>query len=146
SADQYEANRHYFLSHYFRERYEQFLSTRPLVSSPVQITKVEVWVTNTRQATENNRNLVAFMDLGERDTDNAYRNTAANRPGPDIFGRFNSGGRFPDNSNNSLDPTQLQRDIPGVRDISQATRDLSSAGFEEATEFTELSNARMLSP
>lgn len=146
SADQYEANRHYFLSHYFRDRYEQFLSTRPLVSSPIQVTKVEVWVTNTRQATEDNRNIVAFMDLGERDNENAYRNSAANLPGPDIFSRFNPAERFPDNGNNSLNPVQLQGDIPGVRDISQATRALSVAGFQEATEFTELSNARKLNP
>ncbi len=146
SADQYEANRHYFLSHYFRDRYEQFLSTRPLIASPVQITKVEVWVTNTRQSTESNRNIVAFMDLGERDNAGAYRNSQANLPGPDIFSRFNPAERFPDNGNNSLNPEQLQADIPGVRSISQATTSLSNAGYQEAIEFTELSNARKLSP
>lgn len=144
SADQYEANRHYFLSQYFRSQYERVLSTRPLVSSPVQITKVEVWVTNTRQSTESNRNIVAFMDLGEMDNTGAYRNTVANLPGPDIFSRFNPTERFPDNGNNSLNPEQLQNDIPGVRDISQATNSLSGAGYEEAIEFTELSNARKL--
>ncbi len=146
SADQYEANRHYFLSHYFRDRYEQFLSTRPLIASPVQITKVEVWVTNTRQSTESNRNIVAFMDLGERDNAGAYRNSQANLPGPDIFSRFNPAERFPDNGNNSLNPVQLQADVPGVRSISQATNSLSAAGYQEAIEFTELSNARKLSP
>jgi cell surface protein SprA len=146
SADQYEANRHYFLSHYFRDRYEQFLSTRPLISSPVQITKVEVWVTNTRQSTESNRNIVAFMDLGEFNNSRAYRNSQANLPGPDIFSRFNPTERFPDNGNNSLNPVQLQSDVPGVRNISQATNSLTAAGYQEAIEFTELSNARKLSP
>lgn len=64
-ADQYEANRHYFLSHYFRANYERFLNNLPVITSPVQITRIEVWVTNRRNVTENVRNIVAFMDLGE---------------------------------------------------------------------------------
>ncbi len=144
--DQYEANRHYFLSHYFRNKYEAALSTRPMISTQTQITKVEVWVTNTRQATEDNRNVVAFMDLGENDGEYAYRSTDAGLPGPRIFGRFNSPQRFPDNRNNSLNPEQIQNDVPGVRNISTATSSLSAAGYQEAIEFTELSNARRLSP
>ncbi len=143
NADQYEANRHYFLSQYFRDRYEAVLATRPLTSSPVQITKVEVWVTNTRQSTENTRNIVAFMDLGERDG-KAYRSTSAGKSGPNIFGRFFPYKGFPDNRNNALDPKIMQNDIPGVRDISRVTSSLSGYGFEEAVEFTELSNARKL--
>ncbi|MGB0176527.1 MAG: cell surface protein SprA, partial [Owenweeksia sp.] len=44
NADQYEANKHFFLSQYFRDNYERFLTQMPLITSPVQITKVEVWV------------------------------------------------------------------------------------------------------
>lgn len=144
SGDSYDANRHYFLSQYFRENYEDFLSNRPLITSPVQITKVEVWVTNTRQATEDNRNIVAFMDLGESDGPGAYRGTAAGRPGPNIFGRFYRDQGYPDNRNNALDPDVLQSDIPGIRDISRATNSLRAAGYEEAIEFVDLTNARKL--
>lgn len=142
-GDQYEANRHYFLSHYFRDHYEEFLRNIPLITSPVQITKVEVWVTNTRQSTEDTRNLVAFMDLGEQEK-NAYRD--ANRPGPDIFGRLTPYQGFPDNANNELDPEVLERQYPGVRDIGQVNSALNSAGFDEAIEYVELSNARKLRP
>ncbi len=141
-GDQYEANRHYFLSHYFRDNYEAFLQNSPLITSPVQITKVEVWVTNNRQNTQDTRNIIALLDLGERER-NAYRD--GNRPGPVIF-PGESGGQFPDNLSNQLDPRTLVQLYPGVRDISQVNATLSGAGFEEATEFVELANARKLNP
>ena len=144
SGDNYDANRHFFLSQYFRENYEAFLQNRPLITSPVQITKVEVWVTNTRQATEDNRNIVAFMDLGESDGPGAYRSTAANRPGPNIFGRFYRDQGYPDNRNNALNPEVLEADVPGIRDISRATSSLAAAGYQEAIEYVDLTNARKL--
>ena len=65
SAVDYDKNRHFFLSHYFRSQYDKALKHLPLIVSSVQITKVEVWVTNTKRSTENAHNIVAFMDLGE---------------------------------------------------------------------------------
>jgi cell surface protein SprA len=38
SADEYEANKYYFLSHYFRDNYENALRTLPTVNSGMQIT------------------------------------------------------------------------------------------------------------
>ena len=55
-ADQYEANKHFFLSHYFREQYNEAMSNLPFISSPINITKIEVWVTNKTGTVENNRN------------------------------------------------------------------------------------------
>lgn len=141
-GDQYEANRHYFLSHYFRDNYEAFQENSPIITSPVQITKVEVWVTNNRQNTQDTRNIVAMLDLGERES-RAYR--VDGRPGPVIFpGDANT--NFPDNLTNQLDPQTLVQMYPGVRDISQVNATLTGAGFEEATEFVELANARKLNP
>ena len=82
-ADEYEANKYYFLSHYFREQYESALRTLPTVNSGVQITRVEVWVTNTRSDFEQNRNIVAFTDLGE---DASAASVAANHVSPDLVG------------------------------------------------------------
>ena len=45
-ADQYETNKHFFLSHYFKERYNDAMSQLPFINSPINITKIEVWVTN----------------------------------------------------------------------------------------------------
>jgi len=143
-GDQYEANRHFFLSTFFREHYEEYLENLPLITSPVQITKVEVWVTNERSATQNLRNIVAFMDLGE-DQKYAYRNSAAALPGSAIFpGQNVNIDGYPNNANNQLDPLVLQDNIPGVRDIATANQDLSASGFSEAREYIELANARKL--
>ncbi|MDZ4757516.1 MAG: cell surface protein SprA [Bacteroidota bacterium] len=64
-CDQYEQNKHYFLSQYFRDHYEAFLDRPPLVQSPVRVTRVEVWVTNRTSAVDNARDIMGFMDLGE---------------------------------------------------------------------------------
>ena len=61
-GDAYEANRHFFLSHHFRNNYEQWLSTLPVIQSPIQITRVEVWVTNRRTTPTEVRNIIAFTD------------------------------------------------------------------------------------
>ncbi|MDP4762344.1 MAG: cell surface protein SprA [Salibacteraceae bacterium] len=64
-ADDYEANKHYFLSHFFRDKYEPGLKNPPIISTGLNITRVEVWVTNTNFTTEQTRNVIAFQDLGE---------------------------------------------------------------------------------
>ncbi|MEZ7929527.1 MAG: cell surface protein SprA, partial [Flavobacteriales bacterium] len=45
-ADQYEANKHFFLAHYFKDNYDVALENLPFLNSSVNITKVEVWITN----------------------------------------------------------------------------------------------------
>jgi len=65
TTNAYDANKHYFLAQYFRNNYDAALANRPLISSNVNITKIEVWVTNTISATTNSRDVLAFQDLGE---------------------------------------------------------------------------------
>jgi cell surface protein SprA len=64
-ADEYEENRHFLLGHFFRLNYNKWLSRLPLVTSNVQVTRVEAWVTNRTGATTNTRDIVATMNLGE---------------------------------------------------------------------------------
>ena len=45
SALRYEANKHFFLSRFFRDQYDAALQNLPVVNSGVVITKIEVWVT-----------------------------------------------------------------------------------------------------
>lgn len=66
-ADEYDENKHYFLGHYFRNQYEQNLTTLPALTTPYNITRLQVWVTNRSFQTENIRQFVAFTDLGEHD-------------------------------------------------------------------------------
>jgi cell surface protein SprA len=74
-ADNYEANRHYFLAQYFRDNYNQWLANTPIVQSPIQITKIEVYVTNRTSQFEQARNIAAFADLGEDTSHIFYQNT-----------------------------------------------------------------------
>ncbi|MCH8553754.1 MAG: cell surface protein SprA, partial [Schleiferiaceae bacterium] len=149
-GDEYEANRHFFLGHYFRDNYERFLRNMPVITSPVQITRIEVFVTNRKSAALDVRNIVAFSDLGEAE-DKAYRNSARNLPGEDIFTGFTGAGNtaaatFPNNNVNKLNPQELVQILPGVRNMADVNATLVNAGFVEATEFVELANARKLAP
>lgn len=65
SADNYEANRHYFLSGWFRNEYDKAMNSLPVVGSGVNVTRIEVWLVNTQANTQDVRNVVAFSDLGE---------------------------------------------------------------------------------
>ncbi|MDO5664640.1 MAG: cell surface protein SprA [Bacteroidia bacterium] len=68
TADQYDENRHFFLSYYFRDNYNQALSKLPYIQSAVLITRVEVWITNKRSNYDLARNILAFADLAEHST------------------------------------------------------------------------------
>ena len=61
----YEENRHFFLSHFFRQIYDRAMQTLPNLTTGIKINRVEVWVTNKSGTTTNTRNIVAFSELGE---------------------------------------------------------------------------------
>lgn len=64
-VDAYDQNRHFFLAHYFRDNYDQFISRLPYITSGITINRIEIWVTNKQGSYDNARNIVAFADLGE---------------------------------------------------------------------------------
>ena len=65
-SDQYEENRHFFISQYFYDNYDKSLAQLPTILSATSITKIEVWVTQTNfNSSDNTRDLVALQDLGE---------------------------------------------------------------------------------
>ncbi len=67
-ADNYEANKHYFLSHYFRDQYNTALVSLPFVNSGVNISRIEVWISNTNNSTNDIRSIVALSELAEDGT------------------------------------------------------------------------------
>lgn len=142
-ADEYEANKHYFLSYFFREQYENALRTLPTVNSGVQITRVEVWVTNMRQDFQQNRNIVAFTDLGE---DASAAAIAAGRFSSDLPPGLVTDGatNFASNEANSLYSTVSTN--PGIRGFFQATGALQALGLRDARHFERLEAARLLLP
>ena len=130
TALDYEDNKHFFISQYFAEHYDNALSKLPIVNSNINITKIEVWVTNIGPAVTDNRNIVAFMDLGERDP---YNQTIIP----------NAQYQYPDNRSNDL----LNKfDTTTIRNINLVTQYLSGQpfGFVAGTDFDKVENARKL--
>ena len=97
-ADNYEANKHYFLAQYFRENYNKSLQNIPMITSNTTISKIEVWVTNRSNSTTDSRDVLAFMDLGEN---NPYNKTLFQGGGSRLPAGFLSPG-FDQQSNNLL--------------------------------------------
>lgn len=127
-ADEYEENKHFFVGQFFRDHYNQYLETLPLVSSPIVITKIEVWRTTVGAATNENRNIVAFTDLGEAN--------------PQFRGFQYARGTYPDNTINTL---PLEIDTSRVRDINTVSNYLRSKGLTTGLDYEKVENARLLS-
>ena len=87
TADNYDQNKHFFLSQFFRENYNKSLENLPIVASGVIINRVEVWVTNKNANVETPRDILAFQDLGEA---NPYRSALGNSPLPQSSNDANS--------------------------------------------------------
>ena len=64
-ADEYEENRHFLLSQYFKENYNKVMSNLPQPISPIQILRLQVWVTNRTGITTDTRDVVGLSNLGE---------------------------------------------------------------------------------
>ncbi|NDV45728.1 cell surface protein SprA [Paludibacter sp. 221] len=112
SIDNYDENRHFFLAHYFRDKFEGAMSRLPNAAYGVTINRLEVWVTNKRGNYEQARNIVAFMDLAEKDS------LAAN------YWKLPVGGdALPGNKSNNL--YNVVKDIDGIRDIQRTNQVLA---------------------
>ncbi len=137
-ASDYEANRHFFLSQYFRDIYDKALQTLPTISSGVNIEKIEVWVTNKTSSYDNARNIVAFMDLAENGN-HVYNNVPAFQP--------DGGPVFPSNSTNGMYES-LNTVYGGIRNVDQVTNVLSVLGssFQIGRDYEKIENARKLNP
>jgi cell surface protein SprA len=158
----YDANRHFFLAHYFRDNYNEALANYPFINSNVQITRVEVWITNRSTSTQNltgARNIVGVQDLGESNPENIGILLDGNGnlivPTPPQFAGFvnTSAGAYPDNSNNDFNPFGINGSEPSV--LTEAIRDVATVqqGFgpyaddvDEGTDYVKLENARQLQP
>ena len=137
----YEENRHFFLSQYFREQYEAALSTLPTITSSINITKIEVWITNTNSSTIDTRNILALTDLAEGKNEWIYNSEIAPANTATIFPRNNA-----NNMLSRIDTTQ-------IRDISTVTNYMSGDPLRvgrqgymtSGRDFEKIENARRLS-
>jgi len=134
TADKYDQNRNYFLSHFFRDNYDTWCSKLPLVTSGVNITRIEVWVTNKRNNYNESRNIMAYMDLGEGDQANMRNNFWTG-----------SSSDLPSNTANDM-LTTIKNNYPDARYISQSSTILSAIpDFEAGRDYEKIESARLLS-
>ena len=137
-ALEYDENRHFFLSHAFRDKYNQALLNYPFINSNIQITRSEVWVTNRNNQVENVRNIVAFQDLGESSSLSSSVNVFV---GPNAN---------PDNANNGFNPMIIGQAnsqlTSSVRDIATIQSGILLSDVNEGFDYGKLENAKKLLP
>jgi len=135
SVDQYEANRHFFLSKYFYDNYDKALANLPVVNSAISINKIEVWVTNKTSNFQSARNVVSFVDLAE---------DAANIDKTGLF-TADVSSTLPSNERNNLYDRMLN-EFSAIRDINEVTSTLSTVGggFASGYDYEKVENARKL--
>ncbi len=134
-ADNYDANRHFFLAQYFYDNYDNFASRLPYVASGIKITRIEVWITNKNSNYQQSRNFVGFMDLGEN-------TRLANTHWIPDLSFYN-----PSNSSNNL-LEEIKRDYPSARNINsvtQALAPLEAFGITGGRDYEKVESARLLS-
>ncbi|WP_456002767.1 T9SS outer membrane translocon Sov/SprA, partial [Prevotella sp.] len=130
-AAEYEENRHFFLSQYFRDHYDEAMKSLPNLKTGITINRVEVWVTNKSGTTSNTRNIVALTDLGE--------NERVSRT--DLWGT--GIGQVPTNNANTEYNT-IAQGYPAARNIDQVTGILDGAGLVGGNDYEKIANARLL--
>ncbi len=146
NVDDYDANRHFFLSHFFRDNYNEWLKDLPYITSGVRIEQIEVWITNkTSNFDDDNRNILAMMDIGE-----SY--------GPDGEPNINGQVNFIRPSNQLNHPASndanalynlLTENYAQIRDFRNVVSTLgpleSSYGFTGGNDYEKIESARKLS-
>ncbi len=135
TADKYDQNRNFFLSHFFRDHYDEWCSKLPHVKSGVQITSIEVWITNKRSNFNESRNIMAFMDMGEGDVNHLNNQM------------WTVSDSIPDRDANNLYKT-IKESYPNARYMDQASTELEplkAYGFEGGNDYEKIESARLLS-
>ncbi len=121
SASNYDENRHYFLSSYFYNNYDEWCKTLPSPTSGIVINRIEVWITNRSSYDKQSRNIVAFTDLGESSSSNPYNRVDS------LYGEL--------------------LNVPSIREFQSATGALDGFTYRQMTmgeDFEKLNSARLL--
>ncbi|OOG74678.1 cell surface protein SprA [Flavobacterium sp. A45] len=148
----YDNDRHFFLSQYFRDKYDASLKNYPFIDSRVQITRLEVWITNRQNrvnTTSNNlRNIIALQDLGEAQITGLPDNkVVVLNPSTGMFVKPIDSPS--DNTNNLYDPALIKTNTgylnDNIREIVTASSGFSpSIDVSEGQDYSKLENARKL--
>ena len=147
TPDQYDENRHFFISHFNRDSYEDNLKNLPYIGTSFRITRMEVWISEDRTDYQQGSKLIAAIsDLAEPD-ESKFTNTNSNYDPPMIQDPILLGvGGIPlaDNRVNSL--YQDLQDDNEVDDIDKASTILKSKFNMEQIRDFEVFRGRRLNP
>ncbi|MFZ4457183.1 MAG: cell surface protein SprA [Bacteroidales bacterium] len=130
--DQYDENRHFFLAHYFRDNYDNWMSKMPFISSGIVINRIEMWITNKRGNYDNSRNVIGFTDLAESDS---IQNRSK---------WYQPSVKEPSNGANKEFATM--QGLTNLRDISKTTQELDPNGIIGGRDYEKVESARRLDP
>ena len=147
-GDNYEANKHFFLNELFRNNYEAAIADPLFLQSAYVVTRIEVWVTNTR-TDPTARDIIAFQDLATANPDFVYR--GGNNPSPTsgyVVRPNPRGAGIVDNQSNNLyadvfnnmggiDGRTIERTIPVLQ---------AEMGLDPRLDFQKVELARLLGP
>lgn len=142
-ADEYDENRHFFLSFFNQETFEDNLSNLPQVRSLFKLETMEVWVTNNRNEVDEVREIVAFADLGEPST--LVSPNKVNAPATPVYRDITGTRGLPSNDANDL-YARLNADR-SMRQIDNVVAALQGPNFNlvQAQDFEKVF-ARKLKP
>ncbi|MCU0345932.1 MAG: cell surface protein SprA, partial [Saprospiraceae bacterium] len=142
-ADAYDENRHFLLTHYNRNNFESSLTDLPVIKSLFKIQKIQIWVTDTRNGTDNIRDIVAIADLGETDR-MTNTNPDMQPPASPVF-RDNKNEALPDNRANPIYAALLND--PRTKQVERIVNVLKTPpfNFQQGRDFEKVT-ARLLSP
>src|SRR5699024_7822962 len=144
-AMDYDDNRHFFLAHYFRDNYDHAVSQYPFLNTNIEVTRIEVWVTNRSNRTDNIRSVIAIQDIGESRLDKiGLKNIPA-----DFIQSTPSA--VPDNKNNKFNPFGINSNDPtylneNIRDRASVESGFGGLNVREGMDYATIENARNLEP
>lgn len=152
-ASDYDEYRHFFLSHYFKKKFDDAYAANAIApNNGLRITRVEAWVTNTNTTTDQLRNILGLSDLGENG-DQREPTFAGNTPFVNIIDNegYISNPTLITGNADTLNPANGANNIwseilsdESFR-ISDNTIDhLQGQGFDLGTDFEKINSARKL--
>ena len=149
-ADDYEANRHYFLSQFFRNQYDAAMKSLPVPNSGVVINRIEVWVVNLQANTQDVRNIIAVTDLGEHPDYVSSNLNLSQLRSVDQYNISPTHNKAPANQNNGLFGTLVSDEsVMGFSSANEAIASINLSnqmGLEQGVHYERVGNARKLTP
>jgi cell surface protein SprA len=144
--DQFDENRHFFLSHFHRNNYEPALSKLPEINSSIRIKAIEVWMTDDSYNTNdlNVRDIVALADIGAT-SENNFENVENRNPQSLFPGKktaYDKTGRIPlpTNSANQLYDLILDTLLQnrGLNEVVKHLTDPTKLNLQQGRDFEKV--------